>query len=160
MSSMASSNSAATAWLLSTATMPPRRPTASAVASVRQVLSAWTSTVGDAAERLLERDREVARGGHHLAHGVLAERVDDGHVAGRALGTLGELPGQQLHVSFSFWCQCLPRGPAAVDDQRVAGHVAGRRGREEEQRAVDLAGLAAPAEHRVAAHPARPTSRW
>ncbi len=102
MSSIASSNSAATAWLLSTATMPPRSPTASAVARVRQVLSAWTSTVGEppsASSSALASSRAAAITSPTVC---VAESVDDGHVAGRALGALGELPGQQLHVSFSF----------------------------------------------------------
>ena len=103
MSSMASSNSAATAWLLNTATMPPRSPTARAVARVRQVLSAWTRTVGDPPSDSSRAIARLARGRHHLADRVHAERIDDGHVAGRAVGTLGELPREQLHVSFSFW---------------------------------------------------------
>src|SRR5204862_2291855 len=43
------------------------------------------------------------------------------------------------------------RGPSAVDDKGLPGHVAGGAGGEEEQRAVEFVGLRSAAEQRVVA---------
>ena len=83
---------------LNTATIPPRRPTATAAARVRQVLSACTRTVGEPPRAVVEEGGELARGLHDLADRVRAERVDDRHLVRRTVGTLGELLGKNLHV--------------------------------------------------------------
>jgi hypothetical protein len=58
-----------------------------------------------AAERVLQRRRQVTGRLHHLSDGVLTERVDDGELAGRAVGAGGEVPCKLLHL-WSSWVQC------------------------------------------------------